>query len=249
MPAGQDTQEDITLAKQPVKMLLKSGPDSRGLSFDRPVASQIYGFIRDAIVSMELLPGQMISETALAEQFGVSRTPVREALIQLSTIGFVEVLPQRGTYVSKFSMDKILEARFIREALEVSVVKHLAENATPEMVSVSEKIIAQQVIAAADDDPLAFQKLDDEFHQTLANFTHYSRVAMLIEAEKAHMDRIRNLSLHMSGQYKRVIAQHTAIVKAIKSGSVEKAAKAMGVHMKDVYTVLQVIPKEHPEYF
>lgn len=237
------------MAKRPVNISMKSGSEQRGLSFDRPVASQIYTFIRDAIVSMELLPGQMISETALADQFGVSRTPVREALIQLANIGFVEVLPQRGTYVSRFSMEKILEARFIREALEVAVVMHLADNVTPEIVQIGEKMIAEQNVAAADDDATAFQRLDDEFHNTLANFTGYSRVATLIEAEKAHMDRVRKLSLHMTGQYKRLISQHTAIIKAIKAGSPDKAAKAMGVHMKDVYNVLQVIPKEHPEYF
>lgn len=237
------------MAKQPVTLVMKSGVEAKSLSFDRPVASQIYGFIRDAIVSMELLPGQMISETALAEQFGVSRTPVREALIQLSNIGFVDVLPQRGTYVSKFSMEKILEARFIREALEVSVVTNLAENVSKEIVQAGEKIIAEQKVAAKDDDALAFQKLDDLFHQTLASFTSYGRVTSLIEAEKAHMDRVRNLSLHVSGQYKRVLAQHVAIIKAIKNGSPEDAAKAMSVHMKDVYNILEVIPQEHPEYF
>src|SRR5690554_232 len=124
MQASRSFNEDLILAKQPVNLSMKSA-DNKRLSFDRPVASQIFGLIRDAIVSMELLPGQMISETALAEQFGVSRTPVREALIQLAGIGFVEVLPQRGTYVSRFSMEKILEARFIREALELAVVMHV----------------------------------------------------------------------------------------------------------------------------
>lgn len=236
------------MAKQPV-VLRRDGSGAKALSFDRPVGVQIYGFIRDAIVSMELLPGQMISETALADQFGVSRTPVREALIQLANIGFVDVLPQRGTYVSKFSMDKILEARFIREALEVSVVSSLAENVTDEIIQAGEAIIAEQKVAAKDDDALAFQKLDDQFHQTLANFTTYGRVAALIEAEKAHMDRVRNLSLHMSGQYKRILSQHIAIMKAIKSGSPESAAQAMSVHMKDVYNILHLIPQQHPEYF
>ncbi|WP_235425625.1 GntR family transcriptional regulator [Cellvibrio mixtus] len=238
------------MAKQP---LINMRPDSKGLSYDRPAASQIFGFVRDAIISMELLPGQMISETALAQQFGVSRTPVREALIQLSNIGFVEVLPQRGTYVTKFSMEKILEARFIREALEVAVVTQLAANANEsireEAVEACEKIIVDQKTAAADDDALAFQNLDDQFHQTLASFTQYPRAATLIEAEKAHMDRVRNLSLHVSGQYKRVLSQHAAITKAIKAGSAEKSAAAMSVHLKDVYNILEVIPQEHPEYF
>ncbi|HEY7883746.1 MAG TPA: GntR family transcriptional regulator [Cellvibrionaceae bacterium] len=221
----------------------------KSIAYDKPASGQLYGLIRDAIVSMELLPGQMISETALAEQFSVSRTPVREALIQLSSIGFVEVLPQRGTYVSKFSIDKILQARFIREALEVAVVAYVAENASEDATEAGKRIIAEQKIAARDDDALAFQKLDDDFHQSLASFTGYSRVASLIEAEKAHMDRVRNLSLHMRGQYKRVLSQHTAIIKAIKAGSAAEAVAAMGVHMKDVYNVLEVIPKEHPEYF
>ncbi|HTF97762.1 MAG TPA: GntR family transcriptional regulator [Cellvibrio sp.] len=238
------------MAKQPI---INMRPESKGLSYDRPAASQIFGFVRDAIISMELLPGQMISETALAQQFGVSRTPVREALIQLSNIGFVEVLPQRGTYVSKFSMDKILEARFIREALEVAVVTQLATNPNEavrlEAVDACEKIINDQKTAAADDDALAFQNLDDQFHQTMASYTQYPRVSSLIEAEKAHMDRVRNLSLHVSGQYKRILSQHAAIIKAIKTGSAEKSASAMSVHLKDVYNILEVIPQEHPEYF
>jgi DNA-binding GntR family transcriptional regulator len=234
------------MAKQP---LITLSTNAKGLSFDRPTAIQIFSFVRDAIISMELLPGQMISETSLANQFGVSRTPVREALIQLSNIGFVEVLPQRGTYVTKFSMNKILEARFIREAIEVSVVSYLAEHVTDDIILEGEKIIAEQKIAADDNNPLAFQKLDDKFHQALANNTEYARVAQVIEAEKAHMDRVRCLSLQEAEQFKRVLAQHTAIIKAIKSGVPDKAAKAMSIHLKDVYNVLKVIPQEHPEYF
>lgn len=238
------------MAKQP---LINMRPESKGLSYDRPAASQILGFVRDAIISMELLPGQMISETALAQQFGVSRTPVREALIQLANIGFVEVLPQRGTYVTKFSMEKILEARFIREALEVAVVTQLATNISEslreEAVEACEKIINDQKAAADDNDALTFQNLDDQFHQTMAGFTQYPRVATLIEAEKAHMDRVRNLSLHVSGQYKRILSQHAAIINAIKTGSADKSVAAMSVHLKDVYNILEVIPQEHPEYF
>lgn len=228
-------------------------PESKEIAYDRPAAAQIVNFIRDAIVSMELLPGQMISETALAQQFGVSRTPVREALIQLSAIGFVEVLPQRGTYVTKFSMDKILQARFIREALEVAVVSHLAsglsDDLRAEVAEVSEQIIGEQQQAAEADDPIAFQHLDDDFHRTLAHYTQYPRLVTLIESEKAHMDRVRCLALHVGGQYNRIINQHGAIVKAIRNGTADKAAAAMSAHMKDVYKILEVIPQEHPEYF
>lgn len=221
----------------------------RRIAGDRSVSAQIFEFIRDAIVSMEFEPGQMIPETALAQQFGVSRTPVREALIKLSNIGFVDVLPQRGTYVSKFSMEKILEARFIREALELAVIANVAENADDDLIEECEGILEEQHLAAEKDDALLFQKLDDHFHQRLSRCTGYHRVTQLIESEKAHMDRVRNLSLHISGQYHRVLEQHNAILNAVKAHDPEAARKAMRVHMQDVYKVLTLIPREHPEYF
>lgn len=224
-------------------------PKRKHISVSRSASSQIYEYIRDSIISMEYAPGQMIPETALAEQFGVSRTPVREALIGLSNIGFVEVKPQRGTYVSKFSIEKILEARFVREALEVAVASSLAEKPPAELIEECERIIEKQAIAADKDDVIGFQTLDDAFHQALANGTGYARVASLIEAEKAHMDRVRSLSLLEVGQYKRVLNQHKAILQAIKAGSPEKAKTAMEVHMKEVFKILSVVPQEHPEYF
>lgn len=221
----------------------------RKIVFDRSASAQLYDFIRDAIVSMEYEPGQMIPEKTLAEQFGVSRTPVREALIKLSHIGFVEVRPQRGTYVSLLSMDKILAARFIREALELAVIEEVATLADAALIEACSGIIEQQRDAAEQNDSLRFQKLDDAFHQTLAQSTGYERVGVLIDSEKAHMDRVRNLSLHIRGQYHRVLEQHEEILGALKRHSPEQARKAMARHMQDVYKALIVIPREHPEYF
>lgn len=222
----------------------------RTISFDRSTANQIFTYLRDEIVSMDLLPGETIPETKLAAQFGVSRTPVREALSKLSDLGFVEVRPQRGTFVSKLSMEKILEARFIRESLEVAVAAALAENVTDDIIVSCEDIIRQQEVAAKEHDAPNFQILDDKFHQTLANHTGFSRVALVVEAEKSHMDRVRNLSLkELTGQYEHIIAQHKAILAAIKSGSPEKAKHAMSIHMKDVFNILKVAPQQHPEYF
>ena len=198
---------------------------------------------------MQLEPGQLISETALATHFGVSRTPVREALIKLANLGFVDVRPQRGTYVSRLSKEAILEARFIREALEISVVSYLAEHAKPQLFSQAEAIIQKQEAAAAIDDALLFQSLDDDFHQLLANHTGYARVSNMIEQEKAHMDRVRNLSLHMAGQYRRVIEQHRVIVDTMRSGNRQAVIAAMAVHLREVYKVLDRLPIDHPEFF
>ena len=220
------------------------------LRFDRSVPNQIFEHLRDEIVSMELTPGAMISETSLAEKFGVSRTPVREALFKLTNAGFVEVRPQRGTFVTHLSMPKILEARFIREALEVAVVVMLAQTADDEFIKTCESIIKEQEQAAAENQKLKFQSLDDKFHQALADHTKFPKLAQLIEAEKGHMDRVRSLSLkEIEGQFDIVLQQHRAILNAIKTRDAVKAREAMEKHLHEVFTILALAPVNHPEFF
>lgn len=220
------------------------------MDYKRPTSDQVFEYIRDEIISMHLLPGQKISENALADNFSVSRTPVREALNRLSVLGLVEVRPQRGTFVTKLSMAFILEARFIRESLEVAIVNQLAENRGDGVVVECERILAEQAKAADRKDALVFQQLDDRFHMTLVEATGFSRVGRVIELEKAHMDRVRNLSLvELTGQYDQVLRQHHAILDAIKSGSSQQAVQAMRTHMRDVFNILKVAPVNHPEYF
>lgn len=220
------------------------------ISYQRSTSQQLFEHIRDEIISMTLRPGEKIPETQLADKFGVSRTPVREALAKLSAEGFVEVRPQRGTFVTKLSMQQILEVRFIREAIEVAVACYVAQNPDQATIDACERIIAAQRVAAEQRDALKFQHLDDEFHATLSNATGFMRVGKVVEAEKAHMDRVRNLSLvELTGQYEHVLDQHQAILQAIKSGSADKAKAAMEMHMKEVYKILKVAPQHHPEFF
>lgn len=223
---------------------------SQPISFHRSTSQQIFEYLRDEIISMDLLPGEKIPENLLAEKFHVSRTPVRAALAKLQSQGFVEIRPQRGTFVTKLSMQQILEARFIREAIEVAVACFLAENANASVIDACEKILEEQMQAANQEDALLFQQLDDRFHATLSGATGFRRVGKVVEAEKAHMDRVRNLSLvELSGQYEHVLKQHRAILAAIRSGSAAEAKAAMETHMKDVFNILKIAPEQHPEYF
>ncbi|WP_185232495.1 GntR family transcriptional regulator [Teredinibacter franksiae] len=232
-----------------------SSPDSpveksQPIAFDRSTPDQLFEYIRDEIVGMVLVPGAKIPENQLAKKFGVSRTPVRAALQRLSDLGFVEIRPQRGTFVTKLSMQLMLEARFLREALEVAATNHLTKNPDDQVLLECENIIQQQEQAAEREDPIAFQHLDDKFHRALALSTGFVRVAKELEAEKSRMDRVRNLSLvELTGQYTHIINQHKAILAGIKSGSEDDAKAAMEAHMRDVFNILRIAPEKYPEYF
>ncbi|MGL1957701.1 MAG: GntR family transcriptional regulator [Colwellia sp.] len=231
-------------------MTKKTLPDPIKIDYDKPTSEQVFEFLKDNIVSMKILPGQKIPENGLAQQFGISRTPVREAIARLVNLGLIVVRPQRGTFVSKLSLTKILEARFIREALEVAIITHVAKFHTPELIEECEAIIIQQEEAAKQNDALSFQYLDDAFHQKLADFSHFYRITTLIQHEKAHIDRVRNLSLQrLGGEYEKVLKQHTAIIQNIKMGKSKQAIISMTTHLQEILKVLAPMQKMHPEYF
>jgi len=220
------------------------------IDYDKPTSEQIFEFLKDNIVSMKILPGQKIPENGLAEQFGISRTPVREAIAKLVDLGLVLVRPQRGTFVTKLSITKILEARFIREALEVAIITHVTKFQTPELIAECEAIIIQQEQAAKENDALNFQYLDDAFHQKLADFSHFYRISTLIQHEKAHIDRVRNLSLQeLDGHYDKALKQHRTLIQHIKMGKSKQAIMTMTTHLQEILKVLNSMQKMHPEYF
>ncbi|QJR81331.1 GntR family transcriptional regulator [Alteromonas pelagimontana] len=220
------------------------------ISYTQSTSEQVFQHLRDEIVNMSIEPGSGMSENTLAMKFGVSRTPIRETIAKLVALGFAEVRPQRGTFVSKLSISKILEARFIREALEVAIVSYCAEFGNEELVIDCESLIHKQELAANKHDALAFQKLDDNFHQLLADYSQFQRAASLIQYEKAHMDRVRNLSLkEFGGQYDSVLSQHRAIVKAIRNKDINAARQAMTTHLHEILNVLDGVKRMHPDFF
>lgn len=216
---------------------------------DRPAAGQIVERLRNAIVRLDLPPGRMLSESDLAERFGVSRTPVREALIKLTQQGFIEVRPQRGTFITKIKPAELLEARFIREAIETAVIDRVVGRLDQAVIKRCRTLLEDQKAAATAADVYAFHRADDAFHSALAEATGFARVGGMIESEKALMDRVRILSLKKMPPFKRLIAQHKAILDAVVAGDRNKALTQMRNHLREVLTTLPQAARDHPEYF
>jgi len=212
-----------------------------------PVGPQIHTILRSLIVRGELTPGAALSEAEIAQRFSTSRQPVREAFIKLSEEGLLEVRPQRGTFVRKVDKVAIVDARFVREAIEADIVKELAAASDAELV---EELRVQLAAQAAV--PMSrifdFMKLDEQFHRTLANAARRSYGWKVIEGVKVQMDRVRYLSLR-TFPMERLVRQHSTIVDAIERAKPDEADREMRAHLRLILNDLPLIEEQHPGFF
>jgi DNA-binding GntR family transcriptional regulator len=219
-------------------------PEARGT-----MAMRVYRALRQAIVTMRLLPGNSLSEAEVAKQMQTSRQPVREAFIKLSEIGLVDIIPQRGTFVVKISPRDVENARFIREAVETAIARKACELASARDLAVIEGLLDDQVRAAKASDQEWFLKLDDGFHQAIASSADCLYGWRIIEDLKAQMDRVRFLSLPEATPIEKVIGQHRRIAKAIAARDGDAAAGAMHRHLSEILVSLPKLAGEHAELF
>jgi DNA-binding GntR family transcriptional regulator len=213
------------------------------------IASQVYDYLMQRILDMELEPFRELSEARLAAEFGISRTPVREALARLARRGLVDILPQRGTRVSPLSLELITKSRFIREALERPLARLAAEKLTPDIAALMMREIALQQTFAALSDDQAFLESDDRFHALIARAAGFESIWDDVREAKFHMDRVRRLSLLSQQHMYFIIGEHQDILERLKAHDVAGADESMAVHLVSVMRELDLIRERHPEYF
>ncbi|RDJ22940.1 GntR family transcriptional regulator [Bosea caraganae] len=214
-----------------------------------PIAPQLVQVLRQAIIAVELRPGEALSEKEIAGRFGVSRQPVREAFIKLAEAGLVQVLPSRGTYVMKISMRAVANARFVREAVECAIARAATTLITPAQVARLRALIEGQRNAAALDDHAGFSVLDEDFHQLLAEIVDCDYAGRVVEGARAQTDRVRYLSLPGASPAPLLISQHVAIVDAIEARDADGAETQMRKHLREILNALPRIAHDHPELF
>lgn len=210
---------------------------------------RVYTVLRDAIVSTEFHPGQRLSESELAERLGVSRTPIREALVRLRDDRLVEIVPQLGTYVSRISRQAIDDAQFVREALEGAAVRIAATRARPEDVAALDAIIARQREAFRDSDIDRFYVFDDELHRSLCDLSGHGVAWSLSQRASGHLNRIRRLSMTLPAYIDEMIEEHAVVLDAVRRREPVEAEHALREHLKMVVSALPDIERSHPDYF
>lgn len=204
--------------------------------------------IKNNIVYLELKPGSLVSENELATEMGLSRGPVREALIELAKVKIVQVYPQHGIMIAPVDYDLIEEARFMRETLEIGVVERCCKiGLNQEYLAVLRENLKLQQFYFEHENRTKMLELDNEFHRLLFQYAGVMQVYDLMNSMLVHFDRVRAMALTAVKESK-VIDDHTAILDAIAGGDAESAKNFMHKHLTRYEVDKEAIRNHYPEY-
>jgi len=206
-----------------------------------------YRVIRENIIFLDLKPGSMLSENEIAKHLGISRTPVREALIELSKMKIVEILPQRGSFISKINYEIIEEARFFRYTIETAVTELACELATDKDINKLEEILDLHVFYGIKDIKDKCLQYDNSFHKEIYRIAKKEFIQKIVEDTTIHFDRVRRMSLEGNVQ-EDIIADHTALLVAIRKRDKLQAREIVARHLNRYIIDKNMIYQRYPEY-
>jgi DNA-binding GntR family transcriptional regulator len=209
----------------------------------------VHATLRQQIISCQLTPGSPLSEKEIAAELGVSRTPVREAIILLVEEGLVQVFPQLGTFVTRIALDRVSDSQFVREALESASLGEAFERVTPDDVQGLHALLDEQDAAISRLDHTAFFELDDAFHRQIMVIAGRESVWRQVSAAKGHMDRARRLSLPLPNVFARLLREHRLIAESLGVRDQEAGIDTLRTHLRGVFTDFNEIQSLKPEYF
>ncbi len=202
--------------------------------------------ISENIISLDIEPGSMIGEQEIATMLGLSRTPVHEALLELSKSKIVDILPQKGCLVSMIDSELIREARFLRITVETALVEDACELAKEEDLRLLEDNLELQEFYLVKD-PMKLLTLDNEFHEIIYRICNKMQCHYMVSLMSMHFDRVRSLSLHSVKDLK-IVSDHRAIFEAIKKKDPAAARAAFQKHMARFELDWNIISREYKKY-
>lgn len=204
--------------------------------------------LKENIVSLELKPGTLVSENEIAMELGLSRTPVREAIIELNKALIIEILPQRGSYVGLIDTKMVEEARFLRRVLDSSVIEIACEGVEPEILNKLEENVHLQEFYLEKCDAVRIYELDNEFHHLIYTAAKKDIIYEMRSTIMIHFDRVRTLSVETVKDMK-IVADHRGMLEAIKSKDKERAVELVNKHLMRYQVDENTIREQFPEYF
>lgn len=210
----------------------------------QPLREMVFDVLMEAIISGQLPPGERLMEVQLAEEMGVSRTPVREAIRRLELEGFVVMIPRKGAYVAGLSVKDIVNIFEIRTSLEQLAVSLAAERMTEDELETLERMIVEMTDTSKDADAETWTELDKRFHHLLYEYSRNERLVQMMENIAEQINRYRVITLSNLEVRQHTVEEHTRIVEAIAERNINEAQKASTDHLNNIQASLIVLLQE-----
>lgn len=204
--------------------------------------------IRENIIRLELEPGAVISDRELAADMNLSRTPVREALLDLAKVKIVEIYPQKGSVVALIDYNMVEEAQFVRSVLETAVVRLVCAQASEEQARQLKENVALQEFYYQHGSGERLLEMDDEFHKLLFQIAGRMQAYEMMKSITVHFDRVRSLAV-AGVKEKLWMSDHKKISEAVEAHDGEEAARLMEVHLKRYKVDENTLREQYPRYF
>jgi DNA-binding GntR family transcriptional regulator len=200
------------------------------------------------IISLTLAPGTVLNRLTLQQEFGLSSTPIRDALLRLQEDGLVDIFPQHATVVSPIDLTLAHQAHFLRRSLALEIVRSLALTPDPRLIARLQGFLAQQQALMEAEDFEAFDAADQAFHKHLYEAARMNDLWVLVRSRSGHIDRLRRLHLPTPGKAQDIVRHHRLIVQAIEDGDPEEAQKHLRQHLSGTLSHVDEIRAKFPGY-
>ena len=227
--ASQQRSRDVTVAWL-ADVTLRPGS---------PLSEQVYERLRETIVFGQVAPGTALHEPSITQQFGISRTPVREALLRLRDEGLLEIKKQSGTFVAPIDPRRVEEGMFLRESLEPRMAAMAAERMTDRALANLLFETEQMTRAVANNDSRLFIAADDNFHRILLEASGFPHIVQSIQRVNAHLDRVRYLSASEPVRAQTALEEHHAMIERLRARDSEGAAELLLTHLQGSWVLIR----------
>jgi len=245
----ETSSEDIKTRKPRAR---NSPPRSSKAATTRQAARNseiVYRDLRGGIINVTLAPGTPLVEKEITERYGISRTPVREAILRLAEEQLVDVFPKSGTFVARIPVADLREAIVARRALEEVCVRAATARATKSQLMELRAVIQREQELAEAGDEQAFHDADNAFHAGIASAGGYPGIWTMIEKIRVQVERYRRLTLPQKGRMRLVVTEHAAVLDAIEHGDADAAVAAMDNHLNKLQIDIETFQDLWPNYF
>ena len=210
----------------------------------KPLRELVCEHIREAIINGVFAPGERLMEIQMADEMGVSRTPVREAIRKLEMEGFVVMIPRRGTYVSNMSIKDINDVYEIRISLDTLAAGLAAERISDEELEELQRLLVKVGNAMEENDMAKVVEADIEFHDVLYKASRNERLRNIINNLREQITVIRGVSMRYPGRLKDTQEEHRRLVECIAARNVEKSQEAARIHLENAERTLMIAMSE-----